>query len=283
VGFPTRGQIFQEPVDRVKSSIAKPSIDTFYQVSFSFGNYDKWLGNTIPSGSARVNGLDWQRKLSLLCAEAEIPGTSYETTTVTSNRQGIEESFPIQRNFPDLNLGFYVDADHVVIQVLESWMLYINPMTTANRNKNAYGRFRYPDTYKEILHITKYERDTFNKGSESKDYKGMMAYEFVNVWPTNLQSMKVAYGESNVLRCNLTLAYDRYFADYNAVGRHYAVESTPDDFSNRILKGQGNKNVLTNPNRRGGRRGGRSKELAKVAATAYAGPLGGLAVDTFWG
>jgi hypothetical protein len=282
VGFPTRGQIFQEPVDRVKASIAQPSIDTFYQVSFSFGNYDKWLGNTIPSGSDRVKGLDWQRKLSLLCAEAEIPGTSYETTTVTSNRQGIEESFPIQRNFPDLNLGFYVDADHVVVQVLESWMLYINPMNI-NRKKNAYGRFRYPDTYKEILHITKYERDTFNKGSESKDYKGMMAYEFVNVWPTNLQSMKVAYGESNVLRCNLTLAYDRYFADYNAVGRHYAVESTPDDFSNRILKGQGNKNVLTNPNRRGRRRGGRSKELAKVAATAYAGPLGGLAVDTFWG
>ena len=283
MGFPTRGQIFQEPVDRVKASIAQPAIDTFYQVSFSFGNYDKWLGNAIPSGSQRVRGLDWQRKLSLLCAEAEIPGTSYETTTVTSNRQGIEESFPIQRNFPDLNLSFYVDADHVVVQVLESWMLYINPMNI-NRKKNAYGRFRYPDTYKEILHITKYERDTFNKGSESKDYKGMMAYEFVNVWPTNLQSMKVAYGESNVLRCNLTLAYDRYFADYNAVGRHYAVESTPASLRNGLLNSLPEYSMPSNPNFRGpGNNKKFAKNIAKSAATAYAGPLGGLAVDTFWG
>ena len=39
----------------------------------------------------------------------------------------------------------------------------------------------------------------------------MTSYEFVNVWPTNLTSMRVAYGDSNVLRCNVQFAYDRFF------------------------------------------------------------------------
>ena len=42
----------------------------------------------------------------------------------------------------------------------------------------------------------------------------MTSYEFVNVWPTNLTSMRVAYGNSNVLRCNIQLAYDRFFTDF---------------------------------------------------------------------
>ena len=43
----------------------------------------------------------------------------------------------------------------------------------------------------------------------------MTSYEFVNVWPTNLTSMRVAYGDSNVLRCSVQFAYDRFFTDFN--------------------------------------------------------------------
>ena len=43
----------------------------------------------------------------------------------------------------------------------------------------------------------------------------MTQYEFVNVWPTNLTSMRVAYGDSNVLRCSVQFAYDRFFTTFN--------------------------------------------------------------------
>tara|TARA_B100000575_G_scaffold46515_1_gene33655 strand:- start:123 stop:434 length:312 start_codon:yes stop_codon:yes gene_type:complete len=43
----------------------------------------------------------------------------------------------------------------------------------------------------------------------------MSSYEFINVWPSNLTSMRVAYGDSNVLRCAIQFAYDRFHTRFN--------------------------------------------------------------------
>jgi len=51
----------------------------------------------------------------------------------------------------------------------------------------------------------------------------MTTYEFINIWPTNLTSMRVAYGQSNVLRCSVTLAYDRFVTDFNYTDTNKAV------------------------------------------------------------
>ena len=166
----------------------------------------------------RSQGRDFMRKMSLLCTEAEIPGTQYQSTLAVGHHQGIQEEFPNLRSFPPLNLTFYLDADMVVLEVLEKWMTYINPISTNKRDLNAYGRFNYPDDYKEIIHLTKFERDTFG---DSREYKSRLStYEFVNVWPTNLTSMRVAYGDSNVLKCSVQLAYDRFFTDFGYEDTH---------------------------------------------------------------
>ena len=49
----------------------------------------------------------------------------------------------------------------------------------------------------------------------------MTQYEFVNVWPSNLTSMRVAYGDSNVLKCNVQFAYDRFFTTHTKDARHF--------------------------------------------------------------
>tara|TARA_S200000501_G_scaffold261108_1_gene245085 strand:+ start:469 stop:1179 length:711 start_codon:yes stop_codon:yes gene_type:complete len=210
----------------VRDSIARPSIDTFYQVNFSFGKYQTWLEGTIPD-KRRTQARDFQRKMSLLCTQAEIPGTQYQTSTATGHHQGIVEEFPDFRSFPPLNLTFYCDADMVILEVLETWMSYINPIQTNQRQTNAYTRFNYPEDYKEIIHITKFERDTFI--GPSGGYKSALSsYEFVNIWPTNLTSMRVAYGDSNVLRCNIQFAYDRFFTRFNYDETNQAVITTSD-------------------------------------------------------
>ena len=152
--------------------------------------------------------------MSLLCTEAEIPGTQYTTTPAIGHHQGIQEEFPNLRNYPPLNLTFYCDADMVILEVLEKWMTYINPVQKNKRDYAAYTRFNYPEDYKEILHISKFERDTFTE--KTGDYiSSMTHYEFVNIWPTNLTSMRVAYGETNVLRCSIQFAYDRFFTSFD--------------------------------------------------------------------
>ena len=216
--------------------LGRPSLDTLYQVFFSFGNFQTWLeGFGQSDGFKRTQGRGFREKLSLLCAEAEIPGTSFQTSLAVGHHQGIQEEFPNLRTFPPLNLTFYVDADHVVLEIFESWMTYINPITNAKRSVNAYGRFNYPEDYKEILHITKFERDTFLDELPAKTTPPQLpresttkltSYEFVNVWPTNMTSMRVAYGDTNVLRCSVQFAYDRFFTTFNYADISAAVEST---------------------------------------------------------
>ena len=212
--FPRPGQIFKTSTRDFTDSIGKPSLDTLYQVVFSFGNYETWLQSYGPENGVFAQG-GFREKLSIMCAEAEIPGTSFQTSLAVGHHQGIQEEFPNLRTFHPLNITFYVDADNVILEVFESWMTYINPITNAKRSVNAYGRFNYPEDYKEILHITKFERDTFLDELPVKttppklpreSTTRLTSYEFVNVWPTNMTSMRVAYGDTNVLRCSVQFA-----------------------------------------------------------------------------
>ena len=229
MSFTKRDLIFQDTVDKIRDTIARPSLDTFYQVEFAFGKTSNWLSETLKTtgsrfgtaqGQNRTQGRGLEQKMSLLCTQAELPGTSFVESTAIGHRQGIQESFPNLRNFPPLNLVFYVDADHIILEILESWMTYINPIFDSDNSdresNNSFARFNYPDDYKEIIRITKFERDTFIEDSRNASYKSeLTGYEFRNVWPRNMTSMRVAYGDSNVLRCNLELAYDRFITNFN--------------------------------------------------------------------
>ena len=227
MSFPKRGQIFKDSIDRIKSTVARPSLDTFYEVNFSFGKYQTWLSDA--PGKRRTQGTDFMQKMSLMCTQAELPGTSFVPSSAIGHRQGIQEEFPNLRNFPPLNLVFYADADHVIIEVLESWMSYINPIFNSGiRDSNAFTRFNYPEDYKETIHITKFERDTFIEESRNASYQSdLTSYEFVNVWPIDLTSMRVAYGDSNVLRCSVQFAYDRFFTTFNYNDIQKQVVNTP--------------------------------------------------------
>jgi len=234
--FPRKSDIFHKDMADVREIIGRPSLDTFYQVTFSFGKWQTWLQSELSdietivfdpaiSGHSRVQGRDFMQKMSVMCAEAEIPGTSFQSTLAVGHHQGIQEEFPYLRTFPPLNLTFYCDLDHVIIEVLESWMTFINPISTNKRNLNAYGRFNYPDDYKETIHLTKFERDTFEESLplDQNPTTRLMTYEFINVWPQNMTSMRVAYGDSNVLRCSVQLAYDRFFTNFNYTDTNQAI------------------------------------------------------------
>ena len=231
MSFPKRGQIFKDSIDRIKSTVARPSLDTFYEVNFSFGKYQTWLSDA--PGKRRTQGTDFMQKMSLMCTQAELPGTSFVPSSAIGHRQGIQEEFPNLRNFPPLNLVFYADADHVIIEVLESWMSYINPIFNSGiRDSNAFTRFNYPEDYKETIHITKFERDTFIEESRNASYQSdITSYEFVNVWPIDLTSMRVAYGDSYVLRCSVQFAYDRFFTSFDDL-EGQAIINTPSGIVN---------------------------------------------------
>ena len=280
--FPRKKDIFQKSTKDLQTVVGRPSFDTQFQVIFSFGNYQRWLeevGGDI--SRARTSGLDFKEKMSIMCTEAELPGTNFETSLAVGHHQGIQEEFPTLRNFPPLNLTFYVDADHVILEVLETWMTFINPIQKGmKRSLNAFGRFNYPEEYKEILHITKFEKDSFidepqrsrnnlERGlppvPRDKTKSKLTSYEFVNVFPKNMTSMRVAYGDSAVLRCSVQLAYDRFFTKFYYDDSLSSVENTPFEerameslnkpwwLNERIPRGQGGLRLGATTRRQGGR------------------------------
>ena len=228
MSFTKPAVIFKDSVDKIRDTVARPSLDTFFEVDFAFGKWQTWLTENTSVNLKRTQARGFQNKMSLLCTQAELPGTSFVESTAIGHRQGIQESFPNLRNFPPLNLVFYVDADHVILEVLESWMSYINPIFDPDgRVVNNFTRFNYPDDYKETIRVTKFERDSFIEDSRNASYKSeLTGYEFKNIWPRNMTSMRVAYGDSNVLRCNLELAYDRFITNFNYADTQKTIVNT---------------------------------------------------------
>ena len=84
----------------------------------------------------------------------------------------------------------------------------------------------------------------------------MTTYEFVNIWPTNLTSMRVAYGDSNVLKCALTLAYDRFFTQFEDLEGQAPLNNATvinsNDQVKRLKGGQGGLPLGTTTLRSGG-------------------------------
>ena len=205
--------------------------------------------------------------MSLLCTQAELPGTSFVESTAIGHRQGIQESFPNLRNFPPLNLGFLCWCRSCYLRsfgILDE--LYKSIFDPDGRINNNFTRFNYPDDYKETIRVTKFERDTFIEDSRNATYKSeLTGYEFKNIWPRNMTSMRVAYGDSNVLRCNLELAYDRFITNFNYADTQKTVLNSSSGVvnSNDVLSvtqkpkpvrdGQGGLPLGTTTSRQGGR------------------------------
>jgi hypothetical protein len=181
------------------------------------------LGGLLPDvGSTYLSGLRYE----FMCNETFLPGASLTMAEETGSRQGIVERFPIRRDFPEITMTFYVDAEYGIIRLFEEWMNFINPLynkggrlSRANPrggvgqlNDDQFFRFRYPDTYKRDIAITKFERDIF-VNPNTKDVTrtpSMLTYKFINAFPTNLTALPVTYEGSTITKTTVTFNYDRY-------------------------------------------------------------------------
>ena len=86
----------------------------------------------------------------------------------------------------------------------------------------------------------------------------MTSYEFVNVWPVDMTSMRLAYGDPNVLQCSVQFSYDRFFTKFDYEDSNVAVVNTFENVVNsndqvqRIKGGQGGLPLGTTTLRSGG-------------------------------
>ena len=162
-------------------------------------------------------------RYEFMCNETVLPGTTLTTSEEFGSRQGLTETFPTKRNFEPITMTFYVDSEYGIIRLFEEWINFINPLYNetgrspkgnprggVDRDNNwEFFRFRYPNTYKRRIAVTKFERN-FTQLADGVSNPTMLTYQMLNAYPTNLTALPVTYEGSTITKTTVTFAYDRY-------------------------------------------------------------------------
>ena len=167
--------------------------------------------------------------VGLLCHSAVLPGSALASQNITGDYQGVVERFAHTRNFTQVNFEFYVDNEYKSMKFLEHWMEYITGGNQVDPgNDTYYFQLNYPRDYKSNdTTIVKFE----------KDHQKFLEYRFVGLFPLSLNSTRVSYQNSQVLKATATFSYDRYICgESNSLARALGL-----NFNNtRGLAGNGN-------------------------------------------
>ena len=173
-------------------------------------------------------------RYDFMCSEAVLPGSTFDMAEEYGSHQGVIERFPTRRIYSDFNLTFYVDREYNLIRLFEEWMNFIDPLYTEGSdnklikyggspsgqsnsnylNRNAFFRFKYPESYKRTIAITKFERDYVDKRGNPRSTQSL-TYQFVDAFPTNLTALPLSYEGSTITKTTINFGYSRYIVMKN--------------------------------------------------------------------
>ncbi len=137
----------------------------------------------------------------LLCSNAVLPGSALASIDTRGNFQGVIERFAHTRNFTQINLEFYVDNEYKSMKFLEHWMEYITGAIPDPTSDAYHYELNYPADYKSNeTKIVKFERD----------HNRFLEYRFIGLFPLALNSTRVSYQGSQVLKASASFSFDRY-------------------------------------------------------------------------
>jgi len=140
--------------------------------------------------------------VGLLCSDAVLPGSAMATLNTAGDYQGVIERFAHTRNFTQINFDFYVDNEYKSLKFLEHWMEFISSGSIADPSSDTYHfKMKYPDEYKSNdTRVVKFERN----------HSQFLEYRFIGMFPLSLNSTRVSYQNSTVLKATASFSFDRY-------------------------------------------------------------------------
>jgi hypothetical protein len=164
------------------------------------------------------------------CAEAVIPGVQFDVTEEMGSRQGTIERFPTRRIFPEFTVTFYVDDQYNLLRLFEEWMNFINPLydsggilpedprgqgDSRGKDRANFFRFRYPNDYRRIISLTKFERNFNSDDQNNIKFSPQVTYRMIEAFPTNITAMPLTYEGSQIVKTTVTFQYIRYVMEKN--------------------------------------------------------------------
>ena len=210
----------KKSVSDIKSKLLRPSLTSHFQCWFN-----------PPSGV-----IDWVAKrglrydsfadelISLLCCEASLPGSQLATNEVTTDYHGLTERLAYRRIYDDrADFTFYVDHNVIsstsynIIWLFENWISYCMNETSEDTPYYSY-RANFAKNYRsDRVYINKFERDFLGT---------YLQYIFLKAYPISITSIPVTYDSSQLLKCTVSFAFDRYIVKRLSYGTTSASSST---------------------------------------------------------
>ena len=163
----------------------------------------------LPRGECRsflrrkgINDRFISDNVGLLCSDAVLPGSAMAALNTAGDYQGMVEKFAHTRNFTQVNFDFMVDNQYKSLKFLEHWMEFISGRSNGDPSSDTYFfKMAYPTEYKSNdTRIVKFERN----------HSQFLEYRFIGLFPLALNSTRVSYQNSQVLKATATFSFDRY-------------------------------------------------------------------------
>ena len=218
-------------VSSIKSLILNPALTSHYHVIISppsnDAGFNSFLGKV--GGEYGAAGSFTRERLNLSCSEASLPGSQLATTEILNDFPGVTERHVYRRQFDDrIDLNFYCDAEqYLPVRFFEAWMNSITNTGDGIEKENYSYRMKFPSKYKGPLEVTKFE-----KNIQSKKKVKPLTYKFVNAFPLAISSMPVTYDSSDLLKCNISFAYSRYYIDKGTSVSEFTNPSAQANYNN---------------------------------------------------
>jgi len=214
-------------ISSIKSLLLNPALTSHFQVTIGTPFNDDGFSGFLSDVGA--NYKTNQEKLNLSCCEAQLPGSQLATSEILNDFPGVTERHVYRRQFDDrIDLNFYCDAEqYLPIRFFEAWMNYITNTGKGIENENYSYRMKFPSKYKGPLEVTKFE-----KNIESRKKVKPLTYKFVNAFPLAISSMPVTYDSSDLLKCNVSFAYSRYYIDEGTSVASFVNPSAQANYNN---------------------------------------------------
>ena len=140
--------------------------------------------------------------VGLLCTDAVLPGSALASVNTTGDFQGLTERFAHTRQFTQVSFEFYVDNEYRSLKFLEHWIDFIASGSIADPSSDTYHfKMKYPDEYKsDDTRVVKFERN----------HSQFLEYRFIGMFPISLNSTRVSYNNSQILKASAQFSFDRY-------------------------------------------------------------------------
>ena len=178
----------------------------------------------LPRGDCRrflrqkgINDRFISDNVGLLCSDAVLPGSALATLNTAGDYQGVVERFAHTRNFTQISFDFYVDNEYKSLRFIEHWMEFITGGSIGDPSQDTYHfKMRYPDEYKaNETRVVKFERN----------YSQFLEYRCIGLFPLSLNSVRVSYNNSQVLKATANFSYDRYVCgESNSLARALGID-----------------------------------------------------------